>query len=418
MRILVVGSGGREHALAWKLSQEHDVACAPGNPGIAADVPCAPVAATDAAGLLALAKDFDLVVVGPEDPLVNGLTDALREAGIACYGPGAEGAQLEASKAFSKELMSAAGVPTAAFRTFVDARDAREFAASRFGQSRKVVVKASGNALGKGVAVCEGLEEAEEAIRRMMLERVYGEAGAAIVVEDRLEGPEFSLLTIVGEEGFVSLPVAQDHKRAFDGDQGPNTGGMGTVSPCAWVVDDLVRETEARVVAPILAELRRCGIAYRGTLFSGLLVQDGTPYCLEYNVRFGDPETQSVMLRLGKGLGEALRAAATGAPIPPPEVLGNAAATVVVASGGYPGEYRKGLPIEIGPLPEGAKLFHAGTALRDGRLVSSGGRVIAASASGATLAEARARAYAAAEGVRFEGAFYRRDIGASSGTAE
>ncbi len=409
MRILVVGSGGREHALAWKLAQEHEVVCAPGNPGIAEDVECVP-----ADDLVGLARGFDLVVVGPEEPLVDGLADRLRAVGAVVYGPGAEGARLEASKAFSKSAMQAAGVPTAEFFTFHHADPALEYARNRSGEGRRVVVKASGNALGKGVVVCDAVEEAEAAIRSMMVDHAYGEAGATVVIEERLEGPEFSLLTIVGDAGFVSLPAAQDHKRAFDGDLGPNTGGMGTVSPCAWVSPDLVAETEARVVAPVLEELRRRGISYRGTLFSGLLVQDGRPYCLEYNVRFGDPETQSVVLRLGHGLGDALFAAATGAEIVVPEVLDNAAATVLVASGGYPGAYEKGLPVSVGALPEGAKLFHAGTALRDGGLVTNGGRVIGASASGATLAEARSRAYEAAAAVRFEGAFCRGDIGGST----
>ena len=406
MRILVVGSGGREHALCWKLAQGHEVVCAPGNPGIAADVACVP--ADDLAGL---AKGFDLVVVGPEDPLVEGLADRIRTAGVAVYGPGADGARLEASKAFSKALMQEAGVPTAAFFTFHHAEPALEYARNRFGEGLRVAVKASGNALGKGVVVCDALEEAEGAIREMMVERRFGEAGATVVVEERLVGPEFSLLTLVGDHDFSSLPVAQDHKRAFDGDRGPNTGGMGTVSPCAWVSDDAVREAEDRCIRPLLALMRDRGISYRGTLFSGLMVQNGTPYCLEYNVRFGDPETQSVMLRLGGGFGEALFAAATGARVPPVEVLDDFATTVVVASGGYPGGYDKGLPIEVGDLPEGAKLFHAGTALIDGRLVTSGGRVVGASASGSTMAEARSRAYAAAAAVRFEGAFYRGDIG-------
>ncbi len=414
MRILVVGSGGREHALAWKLAQEHEVFCAPGNPGIAEDVEIVPVVAMDLGGLLevALKRKVDLVVVGPEDPLVAGLADVLGGAGVPCYGPGLQAARLEGSKAFSKAAMAAAGVPTAEFASSTSAEMALEYARQRFAAGRQVAVKASGNALGKGVVVCERLEEAEGAIRRMMVDREFGDAGAEVVVEDRLVGREFSLLTIVGDGGFASLPVAQDHKRAFDGDLGPNTGGMGTVSPCEWVSDDLIKETEARVVAPLLAEMRRRGIPYRGTLFSGLMVEEGTPYCLEYNVRFGDPETQSVMLRLGRGLGEALYSAAIGDLVSAPEVLDNAAATVVVASGGYPGGYERGLPIEIDALPDGAKLFHAGTALRNGELVTSGGRVIGASASGATLDEARLKAYAAAEAVRFEGAFFRRDIGA------
>lgn len=408
MRILVVGSGGREHALAWKLSQDHEVVCAPGNVGIAEDVKTVPEATTLDA-FVDLAPNFDLVVVGPEDPLVNGLADRIRAIGVPVYGPGADGARLEASKAFSKEVMVAAGIRTAEHVSFTDAAKALEYTRSRFAAGRGVAVKASGNALGKGVVVCTELAQAEVAIHQMMVDRQFGDAGAEVVIEDRLEGPEFSLLTIVGDHNYVSLPIAQDHKRVFDGDQGPNTGGMGTFTPCAWASDELVREAEEMVVRPLVEELKARGIDYRGTLFSGLMVQDGVPYCLEYNVRFGDPETQSVMLRLGKGFGEALYAAATGAVIEAPEVLPNAAVTVVVASGGYPGEYKKGLPIEIGSLPEGAKLFHAGTAPGP---VTNGGRVIAASASAPTVALARAKAYAAAEAVKFEGAFYRRDIGA------
>ena len=380
--------------------------CAGGNPGIAADVEC--VADDD---LVGLSRGFDLVVVGPEGPLVDGLADRIRAANVAVYGPGAEGAQLEASKAFSKGLMAEAGVPTAEFFTFTHAPQALEYARNRFEEGRQVAVKASGNALGKGVVVCETLDEAERAIHRMMTERVYGDAGDTVVVEERLVGPEFSLLTLVGDEGFFSLPVAQDYKRAYDGDLGPNTGGMGAVSPCDWVTQDMIGETEARCVAPLLAALKRRGIAFRGTLFSGLLVQESTPYCLEYNVRFGDPETQSLMMRLGGGLGHALYAAATGAEIPAPETLDNAAVTVVVASGGYPGPYPKELPITIGPLPEGAKLFHAGTGLKAGCPVTNGGRVIAATASAPTLEAARTNAYRAAAAVEFVGAFYRRDVG-------
>ena len=410
MRILVVGSGGREHALCWKLAQEHEVVCSPGNAGIVEDVEC--VVSDD---LVGLSQGFDLVVVGPEGPLVDGLADRIRAVGVAVYGPGAEGAQLEASKAFSKGLMAEVGVPTAEFFTFTNAPAALEYARNRFDEGRGVAVKASGNALGKGVIVCEELEDAETAIRRLMIERVYGEAADTVVVEERLVGPEFSLLTIVGDKGFKSLPVAQDFKRAYDGDRGPNTGGMGAVSPCPWVSEDLVRETEERCVAPLLDGLKRRGIGFRGTLFSGLMVQEGTPYCLEYNVRFGDPETQSVMLRLGGGLGDALFAAATGGEIPAPVVRDDAAVTVVVASAGYPGPYPKDLPIEFGPLPEGAKLFHAGTARRDGGFRTNGGRVIAASASAPSFVEARERAYAAAQSVRFDGAFFRGDIGVMIG---
>jgi phosphoribosylamine--glycine ligase len=416
MRILVVGSGAREHALAWKLAQDDEVICAPGNPGIAEDVECVPVMASDAAGLLDLcrARSVDLVVVGPEDPLVAGLADHLRAGGVAVYGPGRDGAQLEASKAFAKDLMQSAGIPTAAFQTFTDAKSAMEYVRVRFEQGRGVAVKASGNALGKGVVVCPSIAEAEDSISRMMVLREFGEAGATVVIEDCLSGPEFSLITLVGDQNFVSLPVAQDYKRALDGDRGANTGGMGSFSPVGWLPDGLVEQVEQSVIAPLLKQLRQRDIAFRGTLFSGLMMDDGDPYCLEYNVRFGDPETESLMLRLGKGLGRSLHQAATGARIEAPEVLPNAAVSVFVASGGYPESYGKGYPIEIGAVPSGAKLFHAGTTRQDGRLVTSGGRVICASASAASLDDAKALAYQAAEAIRFEGAFYRRDVAAGT----
>ncbi len=399
--------------MAWKLSQESEVLVAPGNPGIAEDCECVDVAALDFEGLLGLCRDraVDLVVVGPEDPLVAGLADAISREGIAVYGPLSSAAQLEGSKAFSKALMRHAGVPTAAFESFSDAGEAKEYSRQRFEIRRGVAVKASGNALGKGVIVCGTLDEAEDAIERMLVAREFGEAGERIVVEDRLEGREFSLLTLVGDHNFVSLPVAQDHKRAFDGDQGPNTGGMGSYSPVDWLDSDFVREVEQRVVSPVLAELKSRGIPYRGTLFSGLMMDGGVAHCLEYNVRFGDPETETLMLRLGNGLSQALYEAAIGDRISQPQVKSNAAVSVVVASGGYPGKYEKGRSINVGPVPSGVKLFHAGTALQGGQLVTSGGRVICVSAEAPTLHEAKGLAYAGANAVQFDGAFFRRDIG-------
>ncbi|CAN5585287.1 phosphoribosylamine--glycine ligase [soil metagenome] len=414
MRLLVVGGGGREHALAWRLSHEAEVFCTPGNPGIAEDVETLTIKASDTEGLVQAARDLavDAVVVGPEDPLVDGLGDALREASVPVYGPDAAGARLEASKAFSKKLMAEAGVPTAAFATFTDAADALAYARDRYAEGGALAVKASGNALGKGVVVADSFDEAEEAIRRMMETREFGEAGATVVLEERLAGPEFSLLTMVSDSGIRSLPVAKDHKRAFDGDQGPNTGGMGAFAPVAAVSDDMVASTEEKVVIPILEALAKRGICYRGTLFSGLMMQDGDVRCLEYNVRFGDPETQTLMRLVGAGFAEAVVACALGHAIPAFDVSPYVAVTVVVASGGYPGEYRKGLPIEIGTLPKEAKLFHAGTSSSDGQLVTSGGRVIAASAVGEDLPTVRARAYEAAKAVAFEGAFFRTDIAA------
>lgn len=415
MRILVIGSGGREHALVWKLSQEATVFAAPGNPGIAECCECLQVDPVDAVSIKAAARacDADWVLIGPEDPLVAGVADALRNDGIATLGPGANGARLEASKAYSKALMARAGVPTARFGAFTEAGDARYFARSLADAGSKVVVKASGNALGKGVTVCDSILEADNAIEALLVDRQFGDAGAELVIEERLLGFEFSLLTLCNGVEFQSLPVAQDHKRALEGNCGPNTGGMGTVSPVAGVGRSLVEETETRVVAPILEALREDGIDYRGILFSGLMVSEGTPYCLEYNVRFGDPETQSIVRRIGSGFAQALHDVALGRPPHAIEVLDNAAVTVVAASGGYPGEYRKGLPISIDLLPAGVVAFHAGTATAEGRLVSNGGRVLALSACAATVEEARALAYDGIGRVSFEGMHYRRDIAAS-----
>lgn len=414
MRILVIGSGGREHALCWKLSQEAEVHCSPGNPGIASDCEVHDVAVSDSPGLADLAKriEADLVVIGPENPLIDGLADALRAKGVATFGPGADAARLEGSKAFSKKLMREAGVATAAFETFTDARPAMSFAAEMFASGRPVVVKASGAALGKGVVVCDAAVQAEAAISQMLEGRELGEAGATVVIEERLNGPEFSLLTLCSDGEILSLPVAQDYKRAHDGDQGPNTGGMGSYSPVPWVNADMVRETEETVVRPALTALARQGIGYRGVLFSGLMLHDGKPHCLEYNVRFGDPETQSVAMRLGTGFAEALLACANGESIPQVEILDNAAVTVVIASEGYPGSYEKGLPISVtdeSSVPT-TKLFHAGTSLNR-ELVTTGGRVFGASCAANSLKAAREGAYQLARSVEFEGAWHRSDIG-------
>ncbi len=416
MRILVVGGGGREHALAWKLSQEAEVICAPGNPGIAEDVECVTVGAFDTDGLVKLCRDrhVDFVVVGPEDPLVAGVADRIRAAGFPTYGPNADGAQLEGSKAFSKDLMAASGVPTADFQTFTDPVAACDFARSKFAVGRQLAVKASGNAVGKGVIVADTVEVALDGIKRMMVDREFGDAGATIVLEDKLPGPEFSVLTIVGDKNFVSLPIAQDHKRAFDGDLGPNTGGMGTYSPVEWVTPQMVATVEDTVIKPVIQEMANRGISFRGTLFSGLMMDGDLASCLEYNVRFGDPEIQSVVLRLGKGFAQALFQAAIGQEITAPEVLDNASITVVVANDGYPTAPKKGAPITIGDLPSNAKLFHAGTSLKDGQLVATGGRVIGVSASAPTLPEAHEIAYQAVEAVEFEGCFHRSDIAASA----
>jgi len=417
VKVLVVGSGGREHALAWKLSQEAEVVVAPGNAGIAQDVECVDLAVSDFEGLLNLCRTraIDLVVVGPEDPLIVGLADLMRAAGIAVYGPGKEGARLEGSKAYSKEVMAAAGIPTARFGAFDQPEPALVFAREMVASGNLPVIKASGNALGKGVVVCNDLDEAEDAIEMMMLDREFGDAGSTVVVEERLLGFEFSLLTICSGQDYYSLPVAQDYKRALDGDRGPNTGGMGTYSPVAAVSADMVRDAEEKVVKPVLDYLRKEGVDYRGTLFSGLMVSQGKSYCLEYNVRFGDPETQTVMRRVNGGLLAALLAAAKGEPIPPVSISDEAAVTVVIASGGYPGTYRKEVPVGIPQdLPSNVKIFHAGTKFQDDSLVSSGGRVLGISATADSLSEARLSAYRVCDKIEFAEMHFRRDIAASS----
>ncbi len=410
MKILVVGSGGREHALALKLSQDAgvEVLAAPGNPGIAEFAPCFPIAATslDELVVLAISEQVDLVVVGPEDPLVLGLADMLRSQGIAVFGPSAEGAKLEGSKAFSKAIMEEAGVPTAEGRSFQDAGSAKDYIRSKWNSGRKVVIKASGNALGKGVIVAETLEEAIQAVDDL---KALGEAGDTLVVEDRLFGREFSLLTLVNGSDIFSLPVAQDYKRIFDGDQGPNTGGMGTYSPVPWIKPEWVEASEDKIVRPAIQALRAKGIDYRGVLFSGIMVENDSVFCLEYNVRFGDPETQSVMNRIGSGLSTALLACALGEPIPALPVLENAVCTVVVASEGYPGPVIKGREIAFGTVPQDVTVYHAGTSKAE-KLTTSGGRVLGITATAATLSEARSLAYEGVSQVCFEGMQFRTDI--------
>lgn len=414
MKILIIGSGGREHALAWKLSQEAEVHVAPGNPGMVACAELHDVPVTDHYGLVALARKLsvDLVLVGPENPLIDGLADTMRTVGLNVFGPGKDGAQLEGSKAFSKTLMHDAYVPTAAYKICTDPQSAIAFVRELASEGKNVAVKASGAAFGKGVVVCASAEDAEEAVEMMLVKKEFLEAGETIIVEERLYGKEFSMLSLCTDRGFLSLPLAQDYKRAGNGDTGLNTGGMGSYSPLAWVSPDVVRRTEERVVAPILGALEERSIPFRGMLFSGLLVQEGTPYCLEYNVRFGDPETQSVMARLGKGLADALLACAKGQPVPDVEVLDRAAVTVVLASKGYPSKYPKGVPIDLpGNLGSSAVAFHAGTSVIDGQLVTDGGRVLAITGWGTTVEDARLHVYEAVSKVSFEGMHYRTDIG-------
>lgn len=413
MRCLVIGSGGRENALAWKLSEEADVHCAPGNPGTEAFAANHAVRADDASGIIALARHIrpDVVLIGPENPLIAGLADDLRSAGFATVGPGAAGARLEASKAWSKEVMALAGVPTAESVICTNPESAREAANEFFGSGRQAVVKASGAALGKGVVVAETADEANQAIEQFMVLREIGEAGSEVVIEERLLGREFSLLTLCNSTGVLSLPVAQDYKRVGDDDSGPNTGGMGSYSPVSWVSTEMVRDCERRFVEPVLAKLSEQGIAYRGVLFTGLMQTDDGPKCLEYNVRFGDPETQSIMARLGSGFAETLRCVAADEPIAPPIVKVNAAVTVVIASENYPSSPSEPALITIDPhFPSDVGLFFAGVTRRDELLYATGGRVLNITATGDSLGASREKAYSAVEWIHFEGMKYRKDI--------
>jgi phosphoribosylamine--glycine ligase len=419
MRILLVGSGGREHALAWKIAQSPlltELHCAPGNPGIARHARLVPIAVDDVDGLARYATSarIDLVVVGPEGPLVLGLVDRLSKLGIPTFGPAAAAAQIEGSKAFAKDVMTAAGIPTAAYAVFTEPEPALAFARERGG---RVVVKADGLCAGKGVVVAGSLDEAEQAIVAMLVERVHGDAGAKVLVEERLEGREASVIALTDGERVRTLPVAQDHKRVGDGDQGANTGGMGAYSPSPAVDPGLVREVEEAVLLPAIRELARRGAPFRGALYAGLMLTPRGFEVLEFNARLGDPETQPILMRFRGDLVPALLGAATGdlAEVRL-QVDPRAAVGVVLAAEGYPGKIATGDPIEGAEdeMPDGVQVFQAGTR-RDaqGRLVSSGGRVLTVCALGTGLEEARGRAYGAMERVRLRGGHYRRDIGGS-----
>jgi phosphoribosylamine--glycine ligase len=397
MRVLVVGSGGREHALAWRLSSSAgltELHAAPGNPGIATLATCHPVAAEDGDGLLELARSLgaDLVVVGPEAPLVAGVADTLRHAGIPVYGPSAAAARIEGSKRFAKAVMAAAGVPTA---RLLDVPRA------------PCVLKADGLAAGKGVVVCRTESELADALAAGNV------SGGETLVEELLEGPELSLLAVCAGTDALPLAPARDYKRAFDGDEGPNTGGMGSFAPAPELDAAAVEELVDTCVRPVLSELARRGTPFVGTLFAGLMLTPAGPRVLEYNCRFGDPETQSVLPLVDGDLLEALAAAATGSLAG--TSLGRkdgAAVTVVLAAGGYPASGDRGTPIEGIDRAEatGALVFHAGTALRDGELVTNGGRLLGVTATGPTVAAAGAQAYAAADLIRVAGCRRRSDI--------
>lgn len=415
MTILVVGSGGREHALVWKLAQSPRVTrllCAPGNAGTATIAENFPVKAADLDGIVELAQreKVELVVVGPDDPLAAGLVDRLTAAGLRAFGPTAAAARLEASKSFAKEFMLRHGIPTARAEKFTDFAAACEYAR---GRSFPLVVKADGLALGKGVTIAEDYATAERALREALVDGAFGDAGRTVVIEDFLRGREVSVHALVDGKSWLLFPDARDHKRALDGDLGPNTGGMGTLSPSGRVDDALRSRIEHEILAPFVQGLRSDGLDFRGMLFPGLMLTSEGPKVLEFNARFGDPETQVLLPRLQSDLLDLLEAtidqrlAETSAAWDP-----HAACCVVMTSGGYPGSYRTGQVIEGLDDPTDAVVFHAGTTEKDGRVVTSGGRVLGVTALGPSAAEAVANAYRGVEQIRFENAAWRTDIGA------
>jgi phosphoribosylamine--glycine ligase len=495
LKVLVIGKGGREHALCWKLKQSprvRAVYCAPGNAGTALDAQNVSIEVNDTRGLVQFARReaIDLTVVGPEEPLTAGLVDAFQREGLRAFGPRRDAAELEGSKVFAKELMRQAGIPTADYRIFRSAPDAELYVLSRevslvvrskgrstlrhtlhcrtaaetleavdrimdpreqlgpgvqveieergvrrvfstaaeardhvLGRPLGMVVKADGLAAGKGVYVCDNLRQALDAIDQVMVRRAFGKAGDRLLIEERLDGQEASVLALTDGRTIVPLESSQDHKRAYDHDEGPNTGGMGAYSPAPAVTPELMEQVEREILVPVVHALKRARRPFRGVLYAGLMLTNQGPRVLEFNVRFGDPECQAVLMRLTSDLAEALDAvvderldAVTLAWDPRPSV------TVVMAAEGYPGAYERDRVInnldEAERMP-GVKVFHAGTALRtdpvtgrDGRVVTDGGRVLDVTALGETLADAQARAYEAARAIRFNGAWYRRDIAA------
>ena len=420
MKILVIGSGGREHAIVRALKKSPratDIYVLPGNGGISADAVCVPGSATDVAGAVDFAREIgaDFAVVTPDDPLCLGMADALEHIGVPVFGPSKAAAQIEGSKVFAKGLMRKYGIPTAACEVFDDFEAALAYVDAA---PLPIVVKADGLALGKGVTVAQTREEARSAVRAAMCERVFGESGARLVIEEYLEGPEVSVLSFTDGHTLVPMVSSMDHKRALDGDLGPNTGGMGTVAPNPWYTPEIAAECMERIFLPTMRAMNAEGRTFRGCLYFGLMLTKDGPKVIEYNCRFGDPETQVVLPLLDTDLLEIMEATAAGrlAEVDIRWKPGSACC-VILASGGYPKAYKKGLPIsgleENGQLPgDPAEVFHAGTKLESGRYYTNGGRVLGITATASSLEEAVSRAYAAADRISFEGLHRRGDIGA------
>ena len=428
MKLLVIGSGGREHALVWKLAQSPHVTqmwCAPGNAGIAEErlaknsalVECVPLGVEDLPKLLAFAQEQrpDLTVVGPDNPLALGIVDLFQQHGLRIWGPNQKAAQFESSKVFSQQFMEKYGLPTAKAGTFTDAADASRFAAVLGG---KCAVKADGLALGKGVLICRNMAQADQAIEEILVQKTFGTAGQKLVIQELLEGLEISLHALCDGTSAKLFPTSQDHKRALDGDRGLNTGGMGTYSPTPFLTDYHLAQAHDTILKPWLKGCAAEGIDFRGILYPGVMLTKDGPKILEFNARFGDPETQVYLPGLDNDLVELLQASADGT-LAPVQLRWQPVATVcvVMASGGYPGSYAKGKPIsglaEANALPN-TKVFHAGTAKAGDQIATNGGRVLGVTAWGADLKSAQAAAYAAVERIHFDGAQFRRDIAAKA----
>lgn len=418
MKVLVVGSGGREHALAWKIAQSSRVErvfVAPGNAGTALEAENVDIAEGDVDRLIEFAKQnyVGLAVIGPEAPLAAGAVDALSAAGIRAFGPSAQAAELEASKVFCKNLLRHADVASAEFRTFLDAASATAYLSER--EDVPVVVKADGLAAGKGVMVCANREEALAAVERIAGAKEFGAAGDQLVIEERLVGQEVSVLAITDGQTILTMPAAQDHKRALDGDRGPNTGGMGAYSPTPLVTDEMMDAITERVLVPTVHQMKRSRRPFRGVLYAGLMITKQGIKVLEYNVRFGDPECQPLMMRLQSDLVDVLEATVDCRldEIEPMSWDPRSAVCVVMASEGYPGKYEKGHTIrgldEAAKLPD-VKVFHAGTATREGQTVTNGGRVLGVTALGHSISAAKLQAYTAVKCIRWDGAWCRKDI--------
>ncbi len=417
MKILVVGSGGREHALVWKFKQSpmvRDIFVAPGNAGTAQNAKNLPISTTEEIINWLKKNTIDLVVIGPDSYLAEGIVDKVKEIGIPVFGPTKAAAEIEWSKSFAKQFMQEEEIPTASFKVFSDFNEAHEYARN---QKFPLVIKASGLALGKGVIIAKNLNEAEKALKEMMVEKIFGNAGAEVIIEEYLEGREISIHAFCDGETAILFPSSQDHKRIFDGDQGPNTGGMGTITPVPWVDNKILREIEEKIVRPTIKALKKRGRPFRGVLFPGVMITTEGPKVIEFNARFGDPETQVYMKILETDLVKILLACVQGN-LKNQKITwsGKSASCIVCASGGYPGKYKKGEIINglDSTYDSGIEIFHAGTKKESDNIVTNGGRVLGVTAVGENLKTALQKSYNAINKISFKGMQYRKDIGKKS----